>query len=268
MQAPRRAPLTFFEFNPVRRSDDHSGPAPAFLAPLSMAARDKRPLEPPMLEIVGAIGFTGVHYGFTTARTLDRDSRGYHWTTLPRQWLTEYDQYNLVEVDPRLAGRWNNPTPIIWDRRIVQLRPEIAVFLEHAVSYGSGLAVFFRDEHFSKTMFTVHAPSQELDEAIVQAWVAAIPALLMLAFEFHAIFRRHFIAAGIPPLHQGAPLSPREVQCLQLAAHGLTSADIGSRLSLSHRTVDFHFCNIISKLAAANRHEAIALGISQGLITA
>jgi len=55
----------FFGLNPVPREDGPSGPVPAFLGPLSRAARDNLPLEPPMLEIVGALGFSGVAYGFT-----------------------------------------------------------------------------------------------------------------------------------------------------------------------------------------------------------
>jgi len=67
-------------------------------------------------------------------------------------------------------------------------------------------------------------------------------------------------------MHQGAPLSPREVQCLQFAAYGLTSADISIKLGLAERTVSFHFGNIISKLAVANRAEAVAMAIARGMI--
>ena len=241
---------------------------PALLAPLSAAARDKQPLEKPLRQIIGTMGFAGADYAFTTARTLDRDSHGYRWTTLTHQWLTEYDRHSYVEIDPRVADRWLNPTPIIWDRRIAWGRPDVEAFLDHAAEYGvgSGIAVFFRDEHYSKTMFTLHAPARELDERQIATWASMIPAVLMLGFEFHAIFRRNFVAAGIPPLQQGAPLSPREIQCLQLAAHGLTSSDIGQKLSLAERTVNFHFCNIVTKLAAANRAEAVAIATARQII--
>jgi DNA-binding NarL/FixJ family response regulator len=61
-------------------------------------------------------------------------------------------------------------------------------------------------------------------------------------------------------------LSPREQQCLLLAAKGQTSADIALKLALSERTINFHFCNIVSKLAVANRAEAIGLAVSRGII--
>jgi DNA-binding CsgD family transcriptional regulator len=56
----------------------------------------------------------------------------------------------------------------------------------------------------------------------------------------------------------GASLSGRERECPTLASHGLTSDDIAGRLEISSRTVEFHFAGIRSKLAAANRQEAIA----------
>src|SRR4029077_15136962 len=144
------------------------------------------------------MGFTGVDYGSTTARTLERASRVYSWTTLPRHWLTAYDRHSSIEVDPRVADRWLNPTPIIWDRRIAWGRPNVEAFLDRAAEYGigSGTAVFFRDEHYSKTMFSLHASARQLDERQVTSWASMIPGILMLAFEFHAVFRRNFVAAG------------------------------------------------------------------------
>jgi DNA-binding CsgD family transcriptional regulator len=223
-----------------------------------------------MLEIVRAMGFAGVDYGSTTQRTLARDSRNYRWTTLPPQWLTEYDRNSYVEIDPRVSDRWQNPTPVIWDRHIATGRPDLAAFLDRAAAYnvGSGVAVYFRDEHFSRTTFSVHGPERELDRQQVAARAELIPDILMLAFEFHAIFRRQFISAGVPPLQQGAPLSAREIQCLQLAAYGMTSADIAQKLSLSERTINFHFCNIVTKLAAANRAEAVATAVARRIIGA
>ena len=57
-------------------------------------------------------------------------------------------------------------------------------------------------------------------------------------------------------------LSNRERQCLTLAARGMTSADIGLKLDISARTVSFHLSNVIQKLGALNRYEAISLALS------
>ncbi len=46
----------------------------------------------------------------------------------------------------------------------------------------------------------------------------------------------------------------------------MTSADIAFKLDISARTVNFHFSNIMQKLGALNRYEAISLALSQRLI--
>lgn len=91
--------------------------------------------------------------------------------------------------------------------------------------------------------------------------------IVLFASHFHELFMAQFVDSGALPLQHGARLSPRELECLDLAAHGQTSTDIAFKLGLVERTVNFHFSNIISKLGAANRHEAVALAIARGMIT-
>jgi len=64
----------------------------------------------------------------------------------------------------------------------------------------------------------------------------------------------------------GLVLSQRERECLTMAAHGLTSDDMAFKLGITERTVRFHFSSIRSKLAAANRQEAVAKAVKNGLI--
>jgi DNA-binding CsgD family transcriptional regulator len=74
------------------------------------------------------------------------------------------------------------------------------------------------------------------------------------------------IERGIAPASQGAPLSPRELQCLSLAVRGQTTKEMSLKLGISERTIQFHFDSIRSKLGAANRREAIAKAISEAVI--
>jgi DNA-binding CsgD family transcriptional regulator len=233
-----------------------------------MAARNEGSLEQPLIEIVRTFGFESFTYGMSTAKTVQADTRFYHWTTSPRQWVVEYDRQSYVEIDPRVAHGWTDPTPIIWDRQIAHDRPGVTAFLDHAAKYGigSGICVFLRDAHYHRVIVTVDSPQRDLNDARRIGWAEALVAILMLGLEFHAIFLRRFVARGVPPSPQGAPISPREQQCLSLAAKGQTSADIAHKLALSERTVNFHFGNILSKLAVANRGEAIAVAISRGII--
>ena len=61
-------------------------------------------------------------------------------------------------------------------------------------------------------------------------------------------------------------LTPREIEVLGMIAEGLGNKEIAFRLGISDHTVKFHISSIFGKLGAANRAEAVALGIQQGLI--
>jgi DNA-binding NarL/FixJ family response regulator len=62
------------------------------------------------------------------------------------------------------------------------------------------------------------------------------------------------------------PLTPRELDVLNLIALGLPNKAIADRLGISDQTVKFHVAAIIGKLGAANRTEAVRLAVRRGLI--
>ncbi|MCG8550493.1 MAG: LuxR family transcriptional regulator [Desulfobacterales bacterium] len=61
-------------------------------------------------------------------------------------------------------------------------------------------------------------------------------------------------------------LSEREVETLKWATEGKSSWEIGQIMGISERTIKFHFSNIFTKLNVVNRAQAVAIGISCGLI--
>ena len=63
------------------------------------------------------------------------------------------------------------------------------------------------------------------------------------------------------------PLTPREVQVLELLAEGLPNKAIAERLAISDQTVKFHVSSICGKLQAANRTAAVRRAVRGGLIT-
>jgi DNA-binding NarL/FixJ family response regulator len=62
------------------------------------------------------------------------------------------------------------------------------------------------------------------------------------------------------------PLTERELSVLNLLAEGLSNPEIARHLGISRNTVKFHVSSIISKLGAASRTEAVAVGLKRGLI--
>jgi DNA-binding NarL/FixJ family response regulator len=63
------------------------------------------------------------------------------------------------------------------------------------------------------------------------------------------------------------PLTPREIQVLELLAEGLPNKTIAERLRISDQTVKFHVSSISGKLGAANRTDAVRRAVRRGLIT-
>jgi DNA-binding NarL/FixJ family response regulator len=62
------------------------------------------------------------------------------------------------------------------------------------------------------------------------------------------------------------PLTPRELQILRMLSEGLANRAIASQLEISEHTAKFHVGQILAKLSAQSRTEAVTIGIRHGLI--
>ncbi|HLG70191.1 MAG TPA: response regulator transcription factor [Chloroflexota bacterium] len=63
------------------------------------------------------------------------------------------------------------------------------------------------------------------------------------------------------------PLTPRELEVLQLVSQGLSNKLIARQLQISEHTVKFHVSSTYAKLGAASRTEAVSLAARRGLIS-
>ena len=62
------------------------------------------------------------------------------------------------------------------------------------------------------------------------------------------------------------PLTPRELQILRMLSEGLANRAIAAQLEISEHTAKFHVGQILAKLGAESRTEAVTIGIRHGLI--
>ena len=70
---------------------------------------------------------------------------------------------------------------------------------------------------------------------------------------------------GFPPLRPH-PLTGRELEVVELAAHGKRSAEIAETLGISPRTVRTHRHHILAKLRVPTMTAAVYLLVKEGLV--
>ncbi len=72
------------------------------------------------------------------------------------------------------------------------------------------------------------------------------------------------VAISIPFSKASNPLSERELEMMQLLTQGLRDRDIAQQLVISESTVKFHINNILTKLKARTRFQALHLAMING----
>ncbi len=84
-----------------------------------------------------------------------------------------------------------------------------------------------------------------------------------------AVFPRHLLARVVPDDGERArvSLTPRETETLRLLAAGASNESIAATLQVSRNTVRNHVQNVLQKLSAHSRLEAVAIARSRGLLS-
>lgn len=74
------------------------------------------------------------------------------------------------------------------------------------------------------------------------------------------------IAAHLAEHYSDEALTAREIEVLQQVAAGNRNRDIADKLSIAEETVKVHIKHIMEKLGAADRTQAVAIGVRRGII--
>jgi DNA-binding NarL/FixJ family response regulator len=118
----------------------------------------------------------------------------------------------------------------------------------------------------------------EGDEHIYQALAAGATTYLLkdtLSDDLIRVMRE--VYAGLRPVRAEVQarlderathpsLTPREVQVMQLVAHGKRNKEIASSLTISEETVQVHLKNIFSKLHVNDRTAALNIAVRRGIV--
>jgi DNA-binding NarL/FixJ family response regulator len=74
------------------------------------------------------------------------------------------------------------------------------------------------------------------------------------------------VAARLAEYTPRVELTPRELEVLRLIAKGLSNSAIGDKLGRAESTMKVHVSNILEKLHATDRTEAVTLALQRGIL--
>jgi DNA-binding CsgD family transcriptional regulator len=180
--------------------------------------------------------------------------------SFPDEWLREYLSRNYFQVDAVLKENFATYEVQNWsiDRKRLHRLKEITSLgldfgLRECCTHGSRPVGPGKDG----SMFCFAGKSMEKNrrtEAILK----------FLVPHFHLALSR--IAGNKLPVADTTVLSTREMEVLEWLKQGKSSWEISVILDISERTVNFHVYNIMRKLGATNRPQAVAVATRLGLI--
>jgi DNA-binding NarL/FixJ family response regulator len=101
--------------------------------------------------------------------------------------------------------------------------------------------------------------------------IQEVAAAVRAAHAGEALISPSMLARLLPKLRQnprglGTDLTPREVEVLRLLAAGVSNQQMAEELVLSLHTVRNHVQNVITKLGAHSKLEAVATAVREGLV--
>ena len=244
---------------------------PSRLQPLVAAANRGDDIAPVVDSLARSFGFDGFLYGVSLSPRPNTESRQYVYLTWPTWELVRiYDENALIEVDPRVQVILQSVTPQLWTQATYRGRSAaVDAFLDIMQSYGiaSGVVCPIRDLRGRTALLSLSSGLRCNDEVRHKMIVESLGDIMLFGLYFHELFVRGIANDTVAAHLHGQKLSARERECLVMAARGLSGEDVAQRLTISLRTVQHHFDSIRGKLGAANRMEAVAIGLQTGIIT-
>ena len=185
-----------------------------------------------------------------------------HWSSCGAPWTARYAARSYHLVDPRVTMTRHRCVPVTWDASVGERDPHANEFLHDAARHDvrGGIAWSAHDARIGRAVVawdTTRADAVPLG--------LRLGTIALLAGIVHEALVRHCDATATA--RGEVSLTARERQCMALVAHGMTSADIGTKLGITTRTANFHVGNVMSKLGAVSRGEAIARAVASRLVS-
>ncbi|MEU0109829.1 AAA family ATPase [Streptomyces sp. NPDC006251] len=185
----------------------------------------------------------------------------------------------LVESARAVAGRGQNDTPQGPEGQAWLARAEAewirAVSGPDAAAWSAAVAAFtYGDVHerarcrlrYAEALVAAGRREEAAAEARAVRETADRLGAVPLREQVDALVRRARLSDAPPAGDRAGVLTAREQDVLRLLALGRSNRQIGEELFISGKTASVHVSNILAKLGASSRGEAVAVAYREGLI--
>ncbi|GAA3132767.1 helix-turn-helix transcriptional regulator [Streptomyces rameus] len=159
----------------------------------------------------------------------------------------------LARAEAEWATAVSGPDPAAWEKAVA------------AFGYGDVYEQARCRLRWARALLAAERPAQAAEQARLARETAAGLGAAPLLEEIDALTRRGRPGAGADGV-QAPPLTAREREVLRLLARGRSNRQIGEELFITGKTASVHVSNILAKLGAASRTEAVAVAHRRGLI--
>jgi two-component system nitrate/nitrite response regulator NarL len=149
------------------------------------------------------------------------------------------------------------PQVVIWDLGVNPRGVE-------GIAQGAEVLALVPDAELASDALRAGARGILLRDIGVRRLAAAVQAVAAGLIVLESTFDLLRQPSASPELAE--PLTPREVEVLQLLAEGLSNRMVGERLGISEHTAKFHVNAILGKLGAQGRTDAVMRAARLGLI--
>ena len=192
------------------------------------------------------------------------ESRFRYASGYPKAWQRIYLERGYMDVDPTIRHCVLHTTPVLWTEALFAEAgcPEL-LKEAHTYGLGYGISVPTHEGMGLRSMVSL-AREHAIDYASAEA-VQLTQSAQVIAAVAHRAYRQ-LVQSDLLD-EPSRPLSEQEKCCLRWVAAGKTSWEVSLILQISESTAVFHIKNVMEKLGAKSRAQAIAIAFRMGLLT-
>jgi LuxR family transcriptional regulator, quorum-sensing system regulator SolR len=223
------------------------------------AARDEYALFREITSFANKLGFEYCCYGIRMPLPVSKPAVRI-FDSYPPGWMAHYQTSGFLDIDPTVRAGMRNTNLIVWPQTMYDEAPRLwSDALDFGIKVGVAQSSWTAHGAFGLLTMSRHAEplsSTEVENLLLPAnWLSNLCHMRM----------GQFLESKLVP-EMSAPLTAREREVLRWTGEGKTSYEIGKILNISERTVNFHVNNILLKLAATNKVQAVVKAVATGLI--